>query len=122
MRISSSLSLLSLIALLPACGPTSREDAQGQATWAACDYYAGCEKIGSGDGKEFEDRKECEVDMRDFFQGAWTANNCPAINEKGLDTCLERIRSTSCSSTTDFLNTAFLVCGSGSVCQEETED
>lgn len=122
MRISSSLSLLSLLALLPACGPTSREDAQRQATWAACDYYAGCEEIGSGDGKEFQDRNECEVKSRDFFQGAWTSNNCPAINEKGLKTCLERIRSTSCSSGADFLNTALFVCGSGAVCQEEAED
>jgi uncharacterized protein DUF6184 len=121
MRISSSLSLLSLLVLLPACGPTSRADAQGEATRAACDYYAGCEEIGSGEGTEFEDRSECEVKTRDFFQGAWTANNCPAINEKRLDTCLERLRTTSCSSATDFFNTAFLVCSSGSVCQD-TED
>jgi len=118
MRISSSLSLLSLLLLLPACGPTTREDAQRQATDSACDYYDECEEIGSGEGKEFEDRSECEVKSRDFFQAAWTADNCPAINEKGLETCLERIRTTSCSSGTDFFNTAFLVCGSGSVCQD----
>lgn len=116
MRISSTLSLLSLLLVLPACGPTSREDAQDKATDAACDYYEDCDKIGSG--KDFQDRKECEVKVRDFFQSAWTANNCPAINEKGLDTCLDRIRSTSCSSGTDFFNTAFIVCGAGSVCQD----
>jgi hypothetical protein len=118
MRISPSLSLLSLVLVLPACGPTTRADAQGEATRAACDYYAGCKEIGSGEGQEFQDRAECEVKTRDFFQGAWTANNCEAINEKGLDTCLERIRTTSCSSGTDFFNTVFIVCGSGSVCQD----
>ncbi|HYO64518.1 MAG TPA: DUF6184 family natural product biosynthesis lipoprotein [Archangium sp.] len=118
MRISSPLSLLSLLLLLPACGPTTRADAHAQATRAACDYYAGCEEIGSGEGMEFQDRSECEVKTRDYFQGAWTSNNCPAINEKGLDTCLERIRTTSCTSGTDFFNTVFIVCGSGSVCQE----
>jgi hypothetical protein len=121
MRISSSLSLLSLLVLLPACGPTSRVDAQGEATRAACDYYANCEQIGSGEDMAFQDRSECEVKIRDFFQGAWTADNCPAIDEKGLDTCVERIRTTSCSSGTDFFNTAFIVCNAGSVC-EDTED
>ncbi len=121
MRLSSSLSLLSLLLVLPACGPTTRADAQAQATRAACDYYAECEEIGSGEGKEFEDRNECEVKTRDFFQASWTANNCPAINEKGLETCLERMRSTSCTSGADFFNTVFIVCGAGSVCQE-TED
>ena len=121
MRISSSLSLLSLLALLPACGPTTREDAQGLATEAACDYYEDCEEIGSGNDKSYEDRKECEVKSRDFFQGAWTSNNCPFINKKGLETCLERIRTTSCSSTADFFNTAFIVCSAGSVCQD-TDD
>ena len=121
MRISSSLSLLSLLLVLPACGPTSRTDAQVQATRAACDYYAGCKEIGSGEDMEFQDRNECEVKTRDFFQGAWTADNCAAINEKGLETCLERIRTTSCSSAADFFNTAFFVCGAGSVC-EDAED
>ncbi|HEX8820962.1 MAG TPA: DUF6184 family natural product biosynthesis lipoprotein [Archangium sp.] len=118
MRISSSLSLLSLLLLLPACGPTTREDAQGEATEAACDYYEECEEIGSGEGREFQDRNECEVKSRDFFQARWTADNCPAINEKGLETCLERIRITSCSSGTDFFNTTFIICGAGSVCQD----
>jgi Family of unknown function (DUF6184) len=118
MRLSSTLSVLSLLLVLPACGPTSREDAQREATRAACDYYAGCEEIGSDEDQEFQDRNECEVKTRDFFQAAWTANNCSAINEKGLDTCLERIRTTSCTSGADFFNTVFLVCGSGSVCQE----
>ncbi|QRK07143.1 hypothetical protein JQX13_45040 [Archangium violaceum] len=118
MRISSSLSLLSLLLLLPACGPTSRADAQDQATDSACDYYDACEEIGSGEGKQFQDRSECEVKIRDYFQAVWTADNCPAINEKGLETCLERIRTTSCSSATDFINTALLVCGAGSVCQD----
>ncbi|AKJ07108.1 hypothetical protein ATI61_11170 [Archangium gephyra] len=118
MRIAPSLSLLSLLLVLPACGPTSRADAQGEATRAACDYYAGCEEIGSDEDQEFQDRAECEVKTRDFFQGAWTANNCAAIDEKGLDTCLERIRTTSCSSGADFFNTVVFVCGSGSVCQD----
>ncbi|WP_375773518.1 DUF6184 family natural product biosynthesis lipoprotein [Archangium gephyra] len=118
MRLSSSLSLLPLLLLLPACGPTSLSDAQGQATRAACDYYADCDEIGSGEGQEFQDRSECEVKTRDFFQSVWTANNCPAINEKGLDTCLERIRTTSCSSGADYFNTAFIVCGSGAICQD----
>ncbi|ATB42855.1 hypothetical protein CYFUS_008334 [Cystobacter fuscus] len=118
MRISSSLSLLSLLLLLPACGPTTRADAQSQATRAACDYYAECEEIGSGEGKEFQDWNECEVKTRDFFQAAWTADNCPAINETGLETCLKRIPTTSCSSVADFFNTAILVCGAGSVCQD----
>lgn len=119
MRTSSFLSLLSLLLVLPACGPTSRADAQAQATRAACDYYEGCEEIGSGEGMQFEDRAECEVKSRDFFQSMWTADNCPAINEKGLETCLARIRTTSCTSSTDFFNTAFFVCGAGSVCQED---
>lgn len=118
MRLSSSLSLLSLLFLLPACGAPTREDAQRQATEAACDYYAECELIGSGEGKQFEDRNECEVKIRDFFQGAWTTQSCPAIYEKGLDTCLDRIHSTSCSGGLDFLNTAFVVCGSDAVCQD----
>jgi hypothetical protein len=118
MRISSSLSLLSLLVLLPACGPTTREDAQRKATDAACDYYEECEEIGSGEGKEYQDRNECEVKSRDFFQATWTSNNCPAINEKGLETCLDRIRTTSCTSGSDFFNTAFIICGSGSVCQD----
>jgi len=118
MRSSSSLSLLSLLVILPACGPTTREDAHNLATRAACDYYEDCEEIGSGEGKEFQDRKECEVKSRDFFQGAWRANNCAAINEKGLETCLERIRTTSCTSGTDFFNTTFIICGAGAVCQD----
>lgn len=118
MRLSSPLSLLSLLLLVSACGPTTREDAQSQATRAACDYYADCEEIGSGEGTQFQDRNECEVKIRDFFQTTWTANNCPAINETGLETCLKRIPITSCSSATDFLNTALLVCGAGSVCQD----
>ncbi|MFL5353246.1 DUF6184 family natural product biosynthesis lipoprotein [Archangium sp.] len=118
MRISSALSPLSLLLLVTACGPTSLEDAQRQATDAACDYYEECEEIGSGEGQQFQDRDECEVKSRDFFQAAWTANNCPAINEKGLDTCLERIRTTSCTSGSDFFNTVFIVCGTGSVCQD----
>ncbi|MCY1077517.1 DUF6184 family natural product biosynthesis lipoprotein [Archangium lansingense] len=122
MRNASSLSLLSLLFLLPACGPTSRTDAQGQATRATCDYYAGCEEIGSGEGKEFEDRMECEVKARDFFQATWTADNCPAINETGFEKCLERIRTTSCTSGTDFFNTAFFVCGAGSICQDDVQD
>ncbi|OJH34502.1 DUF6184 family natural product biosynthesis lipoprotein [Cystobacter ferrugineus] len=121
MRISSSLFPLSLLLVLPACGPTSREDAQSQATRAACDYYDKCEKIGSGDGKQFQDWNECEVKTRDFFQTAWTADNCLAINETGLETCLKRIPTTGCGSATDFLNTAILVCGAGSVCQDVQE-
>jgi hypothetical protein len=115
---SLPLSLLSLLLLLPACGPTTRQDAHVEATQAACDYYEECEEIGSEEGKEFEDRKECEVKARDFFQAAWTANNCPAINETGLETCLTRIRTTSWSSGADFFNTAFIVCGTGEVCQD----
>ena len=118
MRSSSSLSLLSLLLLLPACGPTTRADAQDRATRATCDYYEDCEEIGSGEGKQFEDRAECEVKIRDFFQAAWTSNNCAAINEKGFETCVERIRTTSCSSSADFFNTAFFVCNAGSVCQD----
>ncbi|WNG16361.1 DUF6184 family natural product biosynthesis lipoprotein [Cystobacter fuscus] len=118
MRISSPLSVLSLLLLLPACGPTTRVDAHDQATRAACDYYADCEEIGSGEGKQFQDRNECEVKIRDFFQAAWTGDNCPAINETGLETCLKRIPTTSCSSAADFLNTALLVCRAGSVCQD----
>lgn len=118
MRNLVSPSVLSLLLLLSACGPTTREDAQHQATEATCDYYAGCNQIGSDDGKQYQDRSECEVKIRDFFQSAWTADNCPAINDKGLDTCVKRIGSTSCSSVTDFLNTAFLICGASSVCQD----
>ena len=118
MRSSSSLFLLSLFLLLPACGPTTRTDAQRQATQAACDYYAACEEIGSGTDQEFQDRTECEVKARDFFQGAWTEDNCPAINETALKTCLERIRTTSCTSGSDFLNTAFFICSAGEVCQD----
>jgi len=118
MRIAPSLSLLSLFVLLPACGPTTRADAHVEAARAACDFYAGCEEIGSDEGQSYEDRAECEVKNRDFFQGAWTANNCPTIDEKGLDTCLARIRTTSCSSGADFFNTVVFVCGSGAVCQD----
>jgi hypothetical protein len=36
MRISSTLSLLSLLLLLPACGPTTREDAHACGAGAVC--------------------------------------------------------------------------------------
>jgi hypothetical protein len=76
---------------------------------------------GDGQGAQFEDRDECEVKARDFFQGAWTENNCPSIDEDGREKCLDRIRSTSCSSGTDFLNTSFVVCGADAVCEDDED-
>jgi hypothetical protein len=109
--------LTAVLALsLLGCGPPSREAAHSQAAGASCDYYAKCEKIGSGEGMAYQDLTECTVKQRDVFQVLWTENNCASINGTGFSDCLARIRTTSCTNGLDLLATVLLVCNAGSVC------
>ncbi|MCI0572822.1 MAG: DUF6184 family natural product biosynthesis lipoprotein [Myxococcaceae bacterium] len=113
MRLTAALSVLFL---LSACGPTSVPAAQNLATEATCDWYEKCDEIGAD--KTYQDRQECEVASRNAFQDVlWPEGQCMKIDQEAFDTCLDRIRGTTCGNPLDFLTT-LSICSANNVCTE----
>jgi hypothetical protein len=103
------------------CGSTvaditdRQSDAVSTATDHTCDSYDRCGELGAG--KSFTTRSECEADRASFWNGRWPAADCDGhINGDKLQFCLDAIKSTSCDSFADQLNTVYNKCAKSDVC------
>jgi hypothetical protein len=113
----SAVVLLLAAALAPACGgvTSSQADAANRATTAACDWYQMCGQIGAG--LQYQDRNDCEVKVRAYWQQAWPPATCDQkISQSALGVCLDAIHATICGNGLDVLATLGLKCPSSSVC------
>jgi hypothetical protein len=107
------------LALLAGCGGNlDQQEAREEAVEASCDRAERCGQI--GDGEEFLDRDECEVEVAAFWNGLWPKDQCDGnIRSDDLERCVRAIEDTSCSNGLDFLNTLGNRCSRELVCAGE---
>lgn len=96
------------------CG-VSREGARDRAVTHACDRLQDCGNIGSGSGKLYSTREDCEIKQRSFWTSVWPDKDCTdQISGDALDLCLQSIDSMACGFSLDLLS--LVNCRSENVC------
>ena len=111
--------LAALLALAGCSSGTSRESARDQATTLTCQQFATCMDIGTG--KTYPTQEDCEIQWKANWEQAWPAADCEGkIDQGAFETCLARIRGTTCN-VVDFFATLG-VCGKANVCHATNAD
>jgi len=90
-----------------ACGGVtdSRESARDKATKATCDRYNTCGLIGTDTGDAYVTYDSCSTQWKANWEQRFPVATCMAINQHGLNVCLNAIAATECTSFVDFLAT-----------------
>ncbi|ATB29947.1 DUF6184 family natural product biosynthesis lipoprotein [Melittangium boletus] len=121
MKMNLGLMVAGVVGLF-GCGGTvaditnKQSDAVNAAAGESCDRYQDCEEIGAG--KKYETRDACLAENKDFWNGRWEAADCDGhINGDSLDVCLNSIKTTSCGSIIDQIDTAYNRCAKADVCK-----
>jgi hypothetical protein len=107
-----------LAAGVSTCGGVtdSRESARDKATKATCDSYQRCGLIGTQANAAYATYDSCITVWTANWEQRWPVNTCMAINQGGLNVCLNAIAATDCTSIIDFLAT-LAKCEDVDVCQ-----
>ncbi|WP_239576268.1 DUF6184 family natural product biosynthesis lipoprotein [Archangium primigenium] len=119
MKMNLGLVLAGAVGLF-GCGTvadiTNRQaDAVTAAVNESCDRYEACGQIGPD--KKYATRDACKAENQDFWNGRWDAADCEGhIVGASLDVCLDSIKTTSCDSILDQLDTAYNRCAKSDVC------
>lgn len=119
-RRSLLFTLFAAAMSLLGCGNLSQAQARDQATTHACDWYQKCGDIGSG--QKYENRDQCEVDVRSQFNNYWPPDQCGSVKQDDLNVCLTAIDNTVCGNGLDFFNTIFNKCSQSVVCAASASD
>jgi hypothetical protein len=107
------LAILFAALVAAGCG-VSREGARDRAVTHACDRLQDCGNIGSGSGKLYSTREDCEVEQRSLWTNVWPEADCTdQISGDALDLCLQSIDRTACGFSLDIFST-------GNVCKKES--
>jgi hypothetical protein len=99
---------LAVIALgVSTCGGVtdSRESARDKATKATCDRYQSCGLIGANADDAYVTYDSCATVWKANWEQWWPITTCTAINQSGLNVCMNAIGATDCTSIGDFLLT-----------------
>jgi hypothetical protein len=113
------IALAALVALAACSSGTSRESARDQATTLTCQQFAACMEIGTG--KTYPTQSDCEIQWQGNWDKAWPAADCEGkIDQGAFETCLARIRGTTCNAF-DLLAT-LAVCSKANVCHATNAD
>jgi len=124
-KTTSKLKLFAMLGLAAglaagasACGGVtdSRESARDKATKATCDRYQTCGLIGADANAAYATYDSCTTVWKSNWEQRWPVNTCMAINQGGLNVCLNAIGATECTSILDFLAT-LAKCEENDVCQ-----
>ena len=120
-KIRRIFGLAVLVVVASCSSSTSRESARSQATTQTCDRFSMCGLIGDGAGKTYPTTEACEIAWQANWDGAWPAADCDGkIDQAAFETCLARIRGTTCTFG-DFLLTLGK-CGKANVCHASSAD
>ena len=99
---------LAVIAIgVSTCGGVtdSRESARDKATKGTCDRYQACGLIGPNADDTYVTYDSCMTVWKANWEQWWPITTCTAINQSGLNVCMNAIAATDCTSIGDFLLT-----------------